>query len=78
MIQKVVWQQMGGEVGLLITSLLQINRGIFQWKQFLKSVKIWQNYGHEFVASLFWPTLYVPQFPYRYGTEMAYYVLMCR
>ena len=22
-----------------------------------KSVKIWQNYGHEFVASLFWPAL---------------------
>ena len=27
-------------------------------KTLRKSVKIWQNYGHEFVASLFWPTLY--------------------
>ena len=24
-----------------------------------KSVEIWQNYGHEFVASLFWPTLQI-------------------
>jgi len=23
-----------------------------------KLIKIWQNYGQEFVASLFWPTLY--------------------
>jgi len=30
-----------------------IHQGIFQWKFFCKSVKIWQNYGHEFVASLF-------------------------
>ena len=26
---------------------------------FLKSVKIWQNYGNESVAPLFWPTLYI-------------------
>jgi len=26
-------------------------------EKFGKLVKIWQNYGHEFVASLFWPTL---------------------
>ena len=25
--------------------------------EFFKSVKIWQNYGHESVAPLFWPTL---------------------
>jgi len=30
---------------------------IFQWIFFSKLVKIWQNYGHEFVASLFWPTM---------------------
>jgi len=27
--------------------------------KFWKSIKIWQNYGHEFVASLFWFTLYI-------------------
>jgi len=26
-------------------------------KKLFKSVKIWQNYGHESVALLFWPTL---------------------
>ena len=26
-------------------------------KKMWKSVKIWQKYGHEFVASLFWPSL---------------------
>ena len=30
----------------------------FQWKNG-KSIKIWRNYGQEFVASLFWPTLYI-------------------
>ena len=28
-------------------------------KKFLKSVKNWQNYGHEPVAPFFWPTFYV-------------------
>jgi len=28
-------------------------------KNFLKSVKIWQNYGDESVAPFFWPTLYI-------------------
>ena len=28
----------------------------FPGKIVCKSVKIWQHYGHEFVASLFWPT----------------------
>jgi len=40
-------------VGFLVITLLQIYQGIFQWKIFFKSVKIWQHYGHEFVASLF-------------------------
>ena len=30
----------------------------FYSEKFFKSVKIWQNYGHESVAPLFWPTLY--------------------
>jgi len=38
--------------------ILQIYQGIFRWKEW-KSVKIWQNYGPEFVASLFWPTVYI-------------------
>jgi len=32
-------------------------RSYFQWKKLFKSVNIWQNYGHESVAPLFWPTL---------------------
>jgi len=31
-------------------------------KNFLKSVKIRQNYGHESVAPIFWPTMYMVQF----------------
>ena len=57
MFYKVVWQHMQEWWNFWITTLLQIYQGIFQWKQLCKSVKIWQNYGHEFVASLFWPTL---------------------
>ena len=52
-----MWKYMQGVVGFLITSLLQIYQGIFQWKM-CKSVNIRQNYGHQLVASLFWPTLY--------------------
>jgi len=47
---------MQGVVGFLITSLLQIYQGIFHAKKLWKSVKIWQNYGREFVVSLFWPS----------------------
>ena len=54
MFHKVVREHMQGVyVGLLITSLLQIHRRIFEWKklsQHLKSVNIWQNHGHEFVT----------------------------
>jgi len=57
MFYKVVWQHVQGVVRLLKTTLLQIYQGIFQWKKNWKSVRIWQNYGHEFVASRFWPTL---------------------
>ena len=28
-------------------------------ERFCKSVEIWQNYDREFVASLFWPSLYI-------------------
>ena len=59
MFHKVVWQHMQGVVGCLIRTLLQIYQRILQWKKLWKSVKIWQNCGHEFVASLFWPTLYM-------------------
>jgi len=41
---------MQGAVGFLISIYLQIYQGIFQL--FFKSVKIWQNYGHESVAPL--------------------------
>ena len=44
---------MQGVVTFLITSLLKIYEGIL--KKISKSVKIWRNYGHEFVALLFGP-----------------------
>jgi len=63
---------MHGLFGFLISSWLQIYQGMFQYfekyfykkkiekfyKILCKLVKIWRNYGHEFVASLFWHTLY--------------------
>jgi len=58
MFHKVVWQHMKCVVEFVLTSLLQIYQEILEWIFFFKSVKIWQNYGHEFVASLFWSTLY--------------------
>ena len=33
-------------------------------KEFWKSVKIWQNYGHEFGVQFFWPTPYVYSYAY--------------
>jgi len=33
MFHKVVWQHLQGVLGFLITSLLQIYEGIFQWKK---------------------------------------------
>ena len=58
LLYTVVWQHMQGVAGLLINSSLQIYQRIFQWKKIRKSVKIWQNYGHEFLVSRSWPTLY--------------------
>jgi len=43
MFHKVVWQHMGGMLGLLVTSLLQIYQGIFQRKLFRRLVKISEN-----------------------------------
>jgi len=40
----------GGIFNISLTTNLQ---GIFQWNFFWKSVKIWQNYGHESVAQFF-------------------------
>jgi len=50
---------MQGVVEILInhfTSNLPRNLSV---KKFGRSVKNHQNYGHEFVDSLFWPTLYI-------------------
>ena len=55
MFHKVVWQhnaRMQGVMGFLIITLLQSSSN-----KKCKSVKIWQNCGHEFVASLFRHTL---------------------
>ena len=43
---------MQGVVGFVTTSLLQIYRGIFQWKKIVNRLRF---DGHEFVASLFGP-----------------------
>jgi len=50
MFHKVVWQHMQGVVGFSMTTLLQIYYRICRWIIF-KLAKVWQNYGHEFVAS---------------------------
>jgi len=42
---------MQGAMGFLVTIWLQIYQ-----REKIKSVKIWQKYGHESVAPLFWPT----------------------
>jgi len=39
--------------------LLQIYQGIFQWKKFGKSVKIWQNYDHESLAPFLAHPVYI-------------------
>jgi len=44
------WARSGGSFSNQFSASLPRN---FPGKQFCKSVKIWQNYGHEFVASLF-------------------------
>ena len=54
---------MQGYVGSLVTTLLRIYsskrilkigyQGIFQWKKDCKSIKIWQNYAHEYGVQFF-------------------------
>jgi len=51
MFYKIVWQHVQDVAGVLITTLLQIYLGTFSEKNW-KSVRILQNYGQEFVASL--------------------------
>jgi len=45
----------GGNISIRLTANLPRNLLV---KKILKSVKIWQNYGHESVPPFFWPTLY--------------------
>ena len=49
-------QHVQSAVGFLISLQLQIYLGIFS-ENIFQSLKILQNYGHESVALLFWPTL---------------------
>jgi len=46
----------GGILNIYLTANLPRNLPV---KFSLKSIKIWQNYGHESVAPLFWSTLYM-------------------
>ena len=52
--QKIVWNC--GIFSNQSTANLPANLPV---KTLCKSVKTWQNYGREFVASVFWPILYV-------------------
>ena len=45
----------GGIFNTRLSTNLQRNLPV----NFFKSAKIWQNYGYEFAAPLFWPTLYI-------------------
>jgi len=49
------YARLAGIFNIHLTTNLPNNRPV---KKKFKSVKIWQNYGHESVARLFWPTLY--------------------
>jgi len=42
----------------MYADLLQIYENL-PVEEFWKSVKIWQNYGHEFGVQFFWPVLYM-------------------
>jgi len=48
---------MQGAVGVLYPYNYKVTRESSSEKN-CKSVQIWQNYGHESVVPLFWPTLY--------------------
>ena len=51
----------GGIFNIHLTANLPRNLRV---KNFLKSVEIWQNYGHDSMAPLFCPTLYNPLLVY--------------
>jgi len=59
MFHKVVWQHMQGEVWIVNKQFPAKFANESSSEKFSKLVEILQNYGHEFVASLFWPTLYI-------------------
>ena len=46
---------MQGVMGFLISVNYKFTRESSGEKKKIKSVKIWQNYGHESVAPIFWP-----------------------
>ena len=52
MFDKIVWQHIRGVVGYINHFTTYLPRNLSE-KIFWKSVKIWQNYSHEFVASIF-------------------------
>ena len=52
MFDKIVWQHIRGVVGYINHFATYLPRNLSE-KIFWKSVKIWQNYSHEFVASIF-------------------------
>jgi len=62
MFHEVVRQHLEGVVGFLITTLLKFTKESSR-KKFCKSVKIGQNYGLEFVASIFGPPQAVASLP---------------
>ena len=47
---KVAWQHVQWMMGLRITIYCKFTKE--SWKKCCKSIKIWQNYGHDFVASV--------------------------
>ena len=56
---KVVQRRSKGVVGYLIIALLQIYDRVWQVKEFLKSVKIWQRCGQKYGGMFFWLTVYM-------------------
>jgi len=64
MFHKVVWKHMQGAMGFLITNLLQIYQGIFQWKKFVNRLRfdriiamsLWPHFlTHPVVLMVSWP-----------------------
>ena len=59
MFHKVVRQHVQVVVGFLINTLLQNLLQNLPVKRIWKSVKTWQNYGHEFAATFLWNSVFV-------------------